>query len=121
MSTPSPDALAPLAFDHGITVTFHTRVASGKDAYGNTTYTETNVDVPGCGFNPGGSVELVQGQDMVRTQPEVYAPPGTVVGPVDQASVNGVRYDVDGTANAYTNPFTGWQTPVVVKLKAVTG
>ncbi|MGZ6852469.1 MAG: hypothetical protein ACXVGC_00140 [Mycobacteriaceae bacterium] len=121
MTVPSPDSLAPLAFGYGITVTFHTRTASGKDAYGNTTYTETNVDVPGCGFNPGGSVELVQGQDMVRTQPEVYAPPGTVVSAVDQVTVNGTRYDVDGQPVTVTNPFTGWQPPVVVRLKAVTG
>jgi hypothetical protein len=121
VSIPSPDSLAPIAFGNGITVTFHTRVPTGKDSHGITTYRDVDLAVPGCGFNPGGSAELVQGQDLIRTQPEVYAPPGTVVGPVDQVTVNGTRYDVDGSPNAYTNPFTGWQTPVVVKLKAVTG
>jgi hypothetical protein len=121
VSVSPADSLSPFSYGYGVTVTFHTRTASGKDAYGNTTYAETNVDVPNCGFDPGGSTELVQGQDMVRSQPTVYAPTGTVVGPIDQVTVNGTRYDVDGSPNTYVSPFTGWATPVVIRLKGVTG
>ena len=110
-----------MTFGYGLTVTFHTKVPSGKDSHGVITYQDIDLDIPGCGFNPGGSVELVQGQDLVTSQPEVYAPAGTEVGPVDAVTVNGTRYNVDGIPNAYQSPFSGWQTPVVVKLKAVTG
>jgi hypothetical protein len=113
--------LAPIAFGYGVTVTFHTRAVTGQDAHGGDIYTDTDTTVPNCGFDPGGSQELVQGQDIVTSQPTVYAPAGTVIGPVDAVTVNGTRYDVDGSPNAYVHPFSGWQTPVVVKLKGVSG
>jgi hypothetical protein len=108
------------------TVTFLTKgEPTGKDGYGNDTYTPTPTVVPGCVFAPGGSTESVQGQDRVIDQPTVYAPTGTPATAYDQATVPGYgTCDVDGKPGAWPpNPFTGWQPPnsVVIKLKAVTG
>jgi hypothetical protein len=105
----------------GITVTLLTRAVTGRDADGNDVYGSTALAVAGCAFDPGGSVELVQGQDLVTTQPKVYLPAGTVVGALSAVIVAGVTYEVEGSPNSYTSPFTGWSPGIEVKLKAVTG
>lgn len=107
-------------FPFGDLITLVTRTPTGRDGDGNTTYSTVTTTLRGA-FAPVGSVETVQGQDVVVTQPTVYLPAGTDVTAVDRVIVNAVTYDVDGTPAAYTNPFTGWQPGVVVKLKAVTG
>ncbi|HET8589012.1 MAG TPA: hypothetical protein VFM01_05215 [Nakamurella sp.] len=107
-------------FGTGQEITLISRTVTGRDAYGNDVYSETRTTVTG-GFAPGGSSELVQGQDIVITQPRVYLPPGTVVTSVDAIEVAGVRYDVDGTPSVWVSPLTGWDAGVVVQLLAVTG
>lgn len=103
----------------GETVTLHSRTPSGqKDPYNKVLYTVVDTQVDGCAFDPGGSTESVQGQDLVVSQPTVYLPAGTVVGAVDAVTVRGVKYEVDGSPNSYVSPFTGWAPGVVVKLKA---
>jgi hypothetical protein len=75
-------------------------------------------------FAPGVSLEQVQGQDVVTTQPTVYYLPGTDVDAVDAVTVNGLLYEVDGEPNVWPpSPFTGWQPEysVEVRLKKVTG
>lgn len=118
---PEASSLAPIDYPYGVTATFHARTVSGQDAYGDDQYTDATTDVPGCVFDPGTSTELVQGQDMLRTQPTLYAPAGTPVSDVDRVTVNGATYDVDGSPNALTSPFSGWSPGVVIRLKAVTG
>lgn len=110
-----------MTFPFGTTVTLITRSVIGRDGDGNDIYQDVQTVLPGCAFDPGGSTELVQGQDLVTTTPTLYAPAGTVIGPVDAILVAGQTFEVDGTPNTYTNPFTGWQPGVVVKLRAVTG
>ena len=111
-----------VTFPFGETVTLHRRVLSPKpDQDGNDVYIPTDIPIPGCAFDPGGSVESVQGQDMVTTKPTVYAPPGTVVLATDGVTVRGLPYEVDGAPSDYISPFTGWNPGVVVRLKAVTG
>lgn len=105
----------------GETVTLLTRSKSGVDADGNDVYTSASTTVAGCAFDPGGSLEVVQGRDTVTTTPTVYLPPGTAAHSVDAVTVRGVTYEVDGSPNSPTSPFTGWAPGVVVKLKAVTG
>lgn len=107
-------------FPYGVPVTVVTRTASGRDADGNTTWTETSVTVTGA-FAPGGSSELIQGQDTVITQPTVYLPSGTAVQPTDRVTVAGLTYEVDGSPNEWINPFTGSDFGVEVKLQRVTG
>lgn len=110
----------------GLTITFVTKgPKTGRDGDGNSTYTPTSQDVPGCMFAPGGSTELVQGQDQVTDQPTIYAPTGTNVGAPDSVIVPGFgTYEVDGLPQAWPpHPRTGWQpsNSVVVKLKRVSG
>lgn len=90
------------------------------DAFGNDTWAEVAVTVPGI-FVPGGSTEQIQGQDLLVTQPTVYLPAGTDVGYLDAVIVAGDRYDVDGSPNAYVNPFTGWAPGIEVRLRRATG
>lgn len=109
-----------VTFPFGVNVTVVSRAVSGTDSLGNDVFTLTKTVVLGA-FAPGGSTELVQGQDIVITQPVAYLPPGTVVGPSDAVQVAGTTYEVDGSPNAWLSPFTGWQPGVEVRLKAVTG
>lgn len=99
------------------------RVKSGEDSYGNDIYTDTTVAKDAV-FAPGGSVEAAVGQEQVTTQPTLYLPAPSPT-PVDEVTVNGVTYQVDGVPQDWSagSPFTGWvpDFPVVVRLKAVTG
>lgn len=111
-----------MTFPFGPTVTLITRGdPTGIDADGNDVYTPTSATVTAQFFNPGTSSEILGNQDTVISQPELGLPPGTVVGPIDAVTVGGVTYEVDGSPNSPTNPFTGWAPGVVVKLKQVTG
>jgi hypothetical protein len=105
----------------GEPVTLHTRSSNSLNALGIEQSTYVDAVILGCAYDPGGSTELVQGQDIVVTQPTVYLPAGSTVGPIDQVTVRGTRYEVDGSPNDWRNPFTGVAVGVVVKLKAVTG
>lgn len=109
-----------MTFPFAQTVTLVKRVKSGTDGLGNDVFTTTTTDVPGA-FNPGTSAELVQGQDVVTTQPTVYLPAGTDVVATDAVQVAGEQFEVDGSPNVWTNPFTGWAPGVEVKLRRVTG
>lgn len=104
-----------------ITVTMITRTKTGIDRDGNDVYTPVSASLPGCAFDPGGSTELVQGQDMVITTPTLFAPAGTVVNPQAAFLIGGDKYEVDGSPNAYNSPLTGWAPGVAIKLKRVTG
>lgn len=110
-----------MAFGHGETVTLHSRTVSVRDVDGNDIYASVDSTIDDCGFDPGGSLELVQGQELVTTTPTIYAPSGTVVNPLDQITVRGQIYDVDGGSNDWRSPLTGWTPGVVIKLKRVTG
>lgn len=111
-----------MMFPAGVTVIITRRVLSPtKDVDGNDVYTTTTFTVPSCAFASVGSVEVVQGQDMVTTTPTLYMPPGTVVLVTDAILVGSVTYEVSGTPAADTSPYTGWNPGVVVRLKAVTG
>lgn len=101
-------------------VTFHTKTGSTRDGDGNNVPIYTDTVVLGCLFDPGGSTELVQGQDVVVSQPTLYVPPAAAIPRVvDQATVRGVRYDIDGDPNLWSD--TEWTPGIVVKLKAVSG
>jgi hypothetical protein len=109
-----------MTFPFGQPITLIRRVKAALDAFGNDTWTTTTATVSGA-FNPGTSVELVQGEDLLTTQPTVMLPPGTQVNALDAVQVDGLVYEVDGSPNSPVNPFTGWAPGVVVKLRRVTG
>lgn len=108
-------------FAYGETITLHSRAVTGQDSRGNDVYGEADTDVADCWFDPGTSGELLQGQDLVTTQPRVGVPAGTPVTAVDAVTVRGVRYDVAGTPDDWRSPYTGWNPGIVIDLKAVTG
>ena len=109
-----------MTFPFGEPITLITRTKGAPDARGNDTWTPTTTTVTGA-YNPGTSVELVQGQDLLTVQPSVYLPPGTVVSAIDAVQVAGLTYEVDGSPNEMTSPWTGKDFGIVVKLKRVTG
>lgn len=80
------------------------------------------LDLPGCGFDPGGSVETSEvGRAPIVTQPTVYADPSADVLAGDRLVVRGRTWEVDGDPADWRNPFTGWRPGLVIKLKAVSG
>ena len=107
-----------MTFPFGQSVSLVRRTVTGQDAFGNDVYAAVSTVVPGA-FAPGGSTEQVQGQDVLITQPTVYLPPGTDVSAVDAIDVAGDRYEVDGSPNHWSNPFTGHAFGVEVRLKRV--
>lgn len=109
-----------MTFPFGRSVSLVRRSKSGTDAYGNDAFTTTSTVVRGA-FAPGGSTEQVQGQNVLITQPTLYLPAGTDVSSVDAVDIDGDRFEVDGSPNDWTSPFTGWSPGVEVRLKRVTG
>lgn len=111
-----------MTFPVGIPVTIIKRTRNGRDSMGNDVWTETRTDTRGV-FNPGSSVELVQGQDVLTIQPTLVVPVGTAIASTDAVEVptGGDPYEVDGAPAAPQSPFTGWQPGVVVRLRRVTG
>jgi hypothetical protein len=109
-----------VTFPFGQTVTLVKRVKGGPDDFGNDTWTTTMTDVRGA-FAPGSSVEQIQGQDIVVTQPTVYLPPGTDATAIDAVQVDGLQYEIDGDPRNWVNPFTGWRAGVEVPLRRATG
>lgn len=109
-----------MTFPFGDPITVITRTKSGVDGYGNDTFTETSAVVTGA-FDPGGSVESTDGRDTVVTQPQALMPYGTTVTPTSVLVIAGLRYEVDGTANPWKSPFTGWRAGLAVPLRRVTG
>jgi hypothetical protein len=102
------------------TVTLISRTVTGQDAYGNDVYIETSTTVDGA-YSPGGSTELVQGQDLLTVQPTVYLPSNVAPQSVDAVLIDGLRFDVDGDTDVWRSPFTGWSPGNVIRLKRVTG
>ena len=108
--------------EYGETVTIISRTVTGQDADGNDVYGTTTTDVPHSIFAPEGSVERVQGQDIVTTSPKVYLPDGAPVPKAtDKVQVRGLLYDIDGEPQVFINPFTGDQPGPVLNLTRVTG
>jgi hypothetical protein len=97
-----------------------TQTVTGQDAYGNDVYTPTEVQVTGA-FAPGGTTELIQGEDVVISNPTFYLSDGEPVpAATDSMRIRGVVYLVDGKPRVYHNPFTGEEPGAVVQLENVT-
>lgn len=108
-------------FPHGQSVTWLQRSTGPVDADGNNTFTWTPVAVAGAAFNPGPSIETVQGMDMVVDSPTLYLPPTVSPSAYDRFQVGAETYEVAGSPNQYKSPFTGWNPGTVVALKGVSG
>lgn len=106
-----------MIFPHGEPITLLANGTTSTDSYGDPVPSQTSVTVMGA-FDPGGSSEN-EAQGTGDARPTVYLPPGTVVSWVDAVQVCGVTYQVDGSPNDWSNPFTSSTFGVVVKLRGV--
>lgn len=115
-----------IPFANGETVT-RLRATAVTDPYsgeanGKSWTGPSQLDIEGCGFNPGGSSEPVQNsRNAVITKPEVYAPADADVLSGDRLVVRGVTYEVAGNPAAWVSPFTGWAPGLVIALDLVEG
>jgi hypothetical protein len=103
-----------------ITVTLVRRIKGAPDALGNDTFTTSAGTARGV-FAPGASVEQIQGQDTVTSQPIVYLEATADVRAIDAVVIAGITYEVDGVPNVWTSPWTGWSPGIEVRLRTVSG
>ena len=110
-------------FPAGETVTIiRDGATTTQDGYGNdVAAAATEIDVAGCAVAPTGTSEDVEARDQVRTGWTVWLPAGTNVRATDRVRVRGVEYSVDGSASAWTSPFTGFTGPVQISVTRVAG
>lgn len=101
-------------------VTLVTRTKGAPNDFGNDTWTETGRVVLGA-FAPGTSTEQVQGKDSLTVQPTLYLGPDVDVSYLDAVIVDGLKYEVDASPNAYAHALTGWTPGIEVKLRRATG
>jgi len=110
-----------MLFPYGESVTLHRYSGVTRNAHGAViTQFADPVVIAKAAFAPGSTSEP-QGERVV-TQATVYLPAGTTVGPRDQFTVRGVRYEVDGDMSGeWVNPFNGHSPGSAVALRRVTG
>jgi hypothetical protein len=97
-----------------------TQAIIGRDGDGNDVYGPAEVPVTGA-FAPAGSTELIQGEDVVISNPTFYLDDGSPIpSATDSMRIRGVEYLVDGKPQAFHNPFTGDEPGAVVRLENVT-
>lgn len=106
-----------VTFPFGEPITLLINGTPSADDVGDPVPAQTQVTVTGA-FNPGISAEEAA-TGTGSTQPTVYLPPGTDVSWIDAVQVRGVTYQVDGSPNDWSSPFTGTAFGVVVKLRGV--
>lgn len=97
-------------------ITLFLRGTGSRNADGNRVKPDaTNPPVVSGLFAPGGSTELVDGQETVIDQPTVIIwPPHPDLSALDAVGVAGERYELDG------RPQT-WEPGTVIKLQRITG
>jgi hypothetical protein len=107
---------------YGQTVTLVKRTLAGQDSRGNNVYSESSQVIDGCAVSYGASAEIVQGTDVVASDVTVQFPDGTVVTAYDAMILpDGNKYEIEGTPNQDTSPFTGITSYVEVRGRVVTG
>lgn len=111
-------------FPYGESALLHRRAGQTRNAHGAVVPEyAAPVELQKVAFAPGSSSEPQDGASQrVVTQPTLYITDGTVVGPLDQVTVRGVRYEVDGDMSGqWVNPFTGHSPGSAVTLRKVSG
>lgn len=101
-------------FPFGQTVVLHSRTVTGEDEYGNDVYEDTDTPIDNVPVWPRNASELVQGQDLLITGLWCVLPSDVDVFAVDEVTVAGKRYKVDGEPGDFRqSPLTGnglgWQ------------
>lgn len=77
--------------------------------------------VAGAVFWPEQSVETRDGGHRVVRPAQVAVPVGQPSDPHDQWLIDGVRYEADGDAGRWRNPFAPKSARATIALKRVTG
>lgn len=106
------------------TVQLESWTGGGFDSHGNPVDTwAPPVGVPVHGWaTPGSDTETAAGyRTAVERDLDVYAPAGTVVGPRDRMTVDGLRYEVVGYVEDYTHGPWQWPAGVRINLRRVEG
>ena len=109
------------ALPYGQMVTILHRTVTGRDEYGNDTYTSTSEVVGPCSVQQGSSRENQAFNDQVITGVTVFMPYGTEVGYLDAIVINGVQYEVNGDPAVWVSPFSGRTAPIRVDAVAAKG
>lgn len=112
-----------LMFEHGEQVIHHRYTVGEPDGFGQVESGFVDEVWAGVAFAPGSSDEPQRGgSTRVTTSATLYDPLSRPVDSLDQFTVRGRRYQVDGDASgAWVNPFTGRAPGGTVTLKAVSG
>ena len=80
------------------------------------------VAIPIRGFDPGTSSEPRDGTARrVNTKPTLYLRSDPGISPLDEFSVRGVRYEVEGDAAVWVSPHSGRLAGCEVALRKGTG
>jgi hypothetical protein len=106
------------------TVTVHAWEALAVDAHGNPMemWAEPGDTVGVYGWAPPSpDTETLGGRDAVTRQLDLLVPPGFTIGPHDQITVDGVRYDVVGYLEDFTHGPFGWRPGGRVNLQRAEG
>ena len=88
----------------------------GRDVFGDPLLGDaTETTVEDCLFAPGASRELEVNANQVTADGTVFAPPDTVVTPVDRVRIRGVLYEVAGAPRVWLDAL------VEIPVRLVTG
>lgn len=99
-------------FPLGETVTWHRRSAVTQDSDGNDVGAFVDTDLRGVAVYPRGATgtsagaEVDHGRDTIASGKTVVLTSDLAVAAVDQFTVGGDRYEVDGTPNRFRSPLT---------------
>lgn len=106
-------------FTAGITVSV---LHQSEDKYGNSTTTDT-VAIGPCAIDYTGSLEqLDPARETLTRRAVLYAPAGSDFRPTDYVLLpDNSTWSVVGNLAEFTQPWSGWNPGMTVRLEAVTG
>ena len=109
---------------NGEQVTWHRHGVTGKDAYNRPIFGWADRTLENVAVAPGSSSEggTISNPHRLSTQMSIFLTEDPGVTDLDEFTVRGRRYMVDGDSDGgWTNPFTGTSFGVEVNLKKVSG
>lgn len=106
---------------YGEMVTVRNRFASGQDEFGNDKYSYTETVVGPCSVQQASSRESITATDQVATGMIIFMPFGTKIGYLDSVVIGNDEYEVTGTPDTWTSPFSGHTSPIRVSCILVKG
>lgn len=111
-----------MTYPFGQTVQVLDGSVTGEDADGNDVRTfPVKATLLNVVVAPAGTNELLDAQETVTWDLDLYPPPDASIAPTDRVVIDGVTYAVDGMPQQWQSPFSGWQPGGYVRLTEVTG